>query len=154
MLNCLETFCEASGQKICFEKSLFLCSPNTHSDIATNISLICGSPLAKDLGKYLGVPLIHSRITKSTYREIVEKVQSKLASWKAKSLSLAGRATLIQSVISAIPIYAMQTVKLPASVCKKVDQLNKRFLWGGSADKAKVHLVKWSQVCCPKVNGA
>ncbi|CAN6587311.1 unnamed protein product [Malus baccata var. baccata] len=34
----------------------------------------------------------------------------------------------------------MQTVKLPASVCKKVDQLNKRFLWGGSADKAKVHL--------------
>ena len=24
----------------------------------------------------------------------------------------------------------------------------------GSADKAKVHLVKWSQVCCPKVNGA
>ncbi|KAI5343373.1 hypothetical protein L3X38_011249 [Prunus dulcis] len=45
-------------------------------------------------GKYLEVPLIHSRITKATYRSVVDKVQQKLTAWKGKLLGLPGRATL------------------------------------------------------------
>ncbi|CAL8138687.1 unnamed protein product [Prunus armeniaca] len=32
-----------------------------------------------------------------------------------------GRATLIQAVTSSIPVYTMQTVKLPGSICEDLD---------------------------------
>lgn len=71
-----------------FEK--FKCSPNTDRNLAKNISAICGSPLTSDLGKYLGMPPIHSRVSKQTYVELVDKVQSRLASWKSKALNMDG----------------------------------------------------------------
>ncbi|CAL8115937.1 unnamed protein product [Prunus armeniaca] len=118
-----------------------------------NIASISGSPLSDNLGKYLGVPLIHTRVTKDTYQEIIDKVQKCLSSWKSHTLSMAGRLTLLQSVASAIPIYSMQTAMLPASVWSKLDQLNKNFLWGHAFDKVKVHLVNWEIVCKSKCDG-
>ncbi|KAI5323392.1 hypothetical protein L3X38_032464 [Prunus dulcis] len=67
------------------------------------------------------MPLLHSRIGKHTYSSLVDKVHNRLASWKSKLLSLAGRATLIQAVTASIPVYAMQTTKLPVSVCNDLD---------------------------------
>ncbi|KAL9431609.1 hypothetical protein AB3S75_026743 [Citrus x aurantiifolia] len=50
------------------------------------------------------MPLLHNRVTKATYQEIVDTVDKKLSGWNAMLLSLAGRITLAQSVIQAIPI--------------------------------------------------
>ncbi|KAK9911967.1 hypothetical protein M0R45_035844 [Rubus argutus] len=151
--NCLDNFCSLSGQTISYEKSLLYVSPNTGRDIATDISTICGSPLTNDLGKYLGMPLIHSRVNKYTYAGILDKVQSRLSSWKCKVLNLAGRLTLINSVTAAIPNYAMQTVRLPMSICNDLDKLNRNFLWGDTENKKKIHLVNWDTVCLPKTLG-
>ncbi|KAI5351228.1 hypothetical protein L3X38_004119 [Prunus dulcis] len=153
MKQCLDDFCSLSGQKVSFEKSMVCVSPNTCPVLAQNIASISGSPLSNNLGKYLGVPIIHTRITKDTYQEIIDKVKKRLSSWKSHTLSMAGRLTLVQSVTSAIPIYSMQTAMLPASVCSKLDKLNKNFLWGHAADKAKVHLVNWETVCKSKCAG-
>ncbi|CAL9024686.1 unnamed protein product, partial [Prunus brigantina] len=153
MKKCLDDFCSLSGQKVSFGKSVICVSPNTSSDLAQAIATICGSPLTSCLGKYLGVPLIHTRVTKATYQEIIDKVQRRLSSWKSHTLSMAGRLTLLQSVTSAIPIYSMQSAKLPVSVCQKLDQLNRNFLWGHTTDQAKVHLVNWDTVCKPKSAG-
>lgn len=57
------------------------------------------------LGKYLGVPLIGRAPKRSDYQYLLDKVKAKLTSWKAKNLSLAGRATLAKSVIEAIPVF-------------------------------------------------
>ncbi|VVA23746.1 PREDICTED: ribonuclease H At1g65750, partial [Prunus dulcis] len=153
MKQCLDDFCSLSGQKVSFEKSMVCVSPNTCPVLAQNIASISGSPLSNNLGKYLGVPIIHTRVTKDTYQEIIDKVKKRLSSWKSHTLSMAGRLTLLQSVTSAIPIYSMQTAMLPASVCSKLDQLNKNFLWGHAVDKAKVHLVNWETVCKSKCAG-
>lgn len=107
MKQCLELFCKVSGQIVNFKKSGIYCSPNTCKGMATDTSRICGSPLTDNLGKYLGMPLLHFKITKTTYSKLVDKVHARLASWKSKVLSIAGRATLIQAVTSAIPVYAM-----------------------------------------------
>jgi hypothetical protein len=66
---------------------------------------------------------------------------------------MAGRHTLIQSVTAALPIYTMQSVKLPMSVCDSLDRLNRNFLWGHNEEKKKIHLVKWEQICKPKICG-
>ncbi|KAK9904390.1 hypothetical protein M0R45_000756 [Rubus argutus] len=105
--QCLDVFCSLSGQSVSYDKSLIYCSPNTIKDLVVDISNTCGSPLTSDLGKYLGMPLVHSRVTKYTYASLLEKAQSRLCSWKCKALSMAGRHTLIQSVTAAIPIYIM-----------------------------------------------
>ncbi|KAL6203603.1 hypothetical protein ACLB2K_027303 [Fragaria x ananassa] len=98
MRSCIDCFCLNSGQEVSFEKSSIFCSPNTEEGLAMHISNICGSPLSDDLGNYLGIPLLHSRVTPDTYKSLVEKVQLRLASWKSHTLSMVGRHTLIQSV--------------------------------------------------------
>ncbi|CAL9013284.1 unnamed protein product [Prunus brigantina] len=153
MKRCLDLFCKASGQTVNFSKSVVFCSPNICKELANEISAICGSPLTDNLGKYLGMPLLHHRANKATYNSIVEKVHIRLATWKSKCLSMAGRTTLIQAVTSSIPIYAMQTTKLPMSTCEDLDRVNRNFFWGGSARQSKVHLCQWDLVCKPKHKG-
>lgn len=53
----------------------------------------------------------------------------RLSGWKAKLLSLAGRATLVNSVTSSIPTYTMLVTSLPAVVTEEIDKANRRFLW-------------------------
>ncbi|CAL8152452.1 unnamed protein product [Prunus armeniaca] len=103
MKLCLDEFCHLSGQKVSFDKSKICVSPKICSDLANSIATISGSPHSLNLGKYLGVPLIHTRVDKTTYQEVIAKVQKMLASWKHHTLSMAGRITLLQSVIAAIP---------------------------------------------------
>ncbi|KAK3183221.1 hypothetical protein Dsin_030507 [Dipteronia sinensis] len=120
---------------------------------ARRIARVCGSPLTNNLGKYLGVPLIHRRVSNQTYSDLVEKTQKRLAAWKSDTFSLAGRATLIKTVTSALLVYTMQAAKLPSEICHKLDKLNRNFLWGHTLDKKTVHLISWDIVCMPKRNG-
>lgn len=53
-----------------------------------------GFSFVDDLGKYLGVLLLHRRVTKSTVQYIISNMRQKLAGWKAKTLSLADRLNL------------------------------------------------------------
>lgn len=109
--------------------------------------------ISKDLRMYLGDPIVHDRVNESHSKHIIEKFSKKIASWKISCLSFAGKRTLIQSVISSIPNYTMQTMKLPAKVCQKINKLNEDFLWGDMISKNKIHFVNWDQVCKPKKFG-
>ena len=76
----LETFCDLSRQQVSYSKSRIYSANNINVREARSIDRVCGSPLTNDLGKYLGVPLIHGRITNQTYRDLVAKTQKRLAS--------------------------------------------------------------------------
>lgn len=54
---------------------------------------------------YLGMPLLHNKISKSTYNYVAGAIKTKLNVWKASSLSFANRMTLIQSVTNVIPLF-------------------------------------------------
>ena len=73
MKDCLDIFCNISGQQVSFPKSRIFYSNNMKEGDARNVASVCGSPLTKNLGKYLGVSLIHGRVTNQTYMELVEK---------------------------------------------------------------------------------
>jgi hypothetical protein len=153
MKKVLDNFCALSGQKISLPKSKIFFSPNTKSDLRLKVTSILGISETCDLGKYLGFPLKLSGRNFRDFNFIVEKVQAKLASWKAKLLSLAGRVVLIQSVTSAIPSYYMQNSVLPSRVCSELDKLNRNFLWGSTDEKKKMHMVGWTKVCRAKKLG-
>ncbi|CAN1188179.1 Putative ribonuclease H protein At1g65750 [Linum perenne] len=99
------------------------------------------------------MPVLHGRITIRTYSDILARMDSKLSGWKEKSLSLAGRVTLAQSVLAAIPAYAMQTSLLPIDTCKEIDKRIRNFVWGSSPEGRKVHLINWETICAPKDKG-
>lgn len=61
-------------------------------------------------------------------------------------MSYAGRVTMIKSVLSSLPVYYLSLFKMPECVAKIVDRLQASFLWGGSDNHRKVHLVRWGEV--------
>lgn len=153
IMEVLEDFCIMSGQTVSLAKSKMYVSSNIPRDKARNLSNCCGIPLTNNLGKYLGVPLLHHRANKDHFKNIIERVQSRLAGWKSNTLMLAGRATLIQASSATIPNYMMQTMHFPTNVCDKLDRINRNFLWGDTEEKKKIHLVNWHSVCKSKDKG-
>lgn len=85
---------------------------------------------------------IHGRMTTNTFKFLLNTVYNRFAGWKSKYLSMASRATLIKSLASSIPMYAIQTTEVPNSICDAVDKCNRDFLWGDIEYKKHVHLVK------------
>lgn len=84
--------------------------------------------LRKILVNILGVPLHHTRVSNNMFQDIIDKVDKRLSGWNASHLSLAGRITLAQSVLQAIPIYIMETVSLPIGVRERIDRACIRFI--------------------------
>ncbi|KAL7215762.1 hypothetical protein ACSBR1_027827 [Camellia fascicularis] len=149
----MDEFCCISGLKINTHKSKLFISPNVDGRRARELSTLCGIPLTHDLGKYLGVPLVHGRLNRGLFNDIVSKMQKRLSGWRASTLSMAGRASLITSATSAIPSYTIQTLLLPKSVCNDIDKMNSNFLWRDTMEKHKIHLVNWDVVCNIKKKG-
>lgn len=114
------------------------------------MSSFCNIPLTKDLGKY---PMIHGRVTKQTYKDLISRMQARFAAWENKFLSMAGRVVLVQSVLSSIPNYLMQTVFLPENVVNELNKMIRSFLWGETDGKRRIHALKWEKVCLPKELG-
>lgn len=61
ILSFLDSSCDSLGQKVSVEKSRMLVSKNVHHSRATELSNLSGFHLTSDLGKYLGVLLLHAK---------------------------------------------------------------------------------------------
>ncbi|KAH9666802.1 putative ribonuclease H protein [Citrus sinensis] len=134
----LENYCRSSEAKINKLKTKVFFSKNVDTRDANLIGSTLGFSATNNLGDYLGMPLIHTRVNKSTYQSILDKVDNRLTGWNATHLSFAGRVTLAQSVLQAMPIYAMQTTFLPSPVRHKIDKSCRRFIWDGNSKSPKM----------------
>jgi hypothetical protein len=54
-------------------------------------------------------------------------IKKRLSSWKGKHLSVGVRLTLINSVLSSLPMYMMSFFSIPKEVLKKLDYFRSRF---------------------------
>jgi hypothetical protein len=98
---------------------------------------------------YLGMPLGASFKSISIWNGFIEKVERRLAGWKKLYLSKGGRVTLIHNTLSSIPTYYLSMFPIPVSVAKKLEWLQREFLWSGMGDETKFHVVNWHRVCTP-----
>ena len=120
--ECLELFCKASGETVSYHKSSVLSSKNTSLVTMEAVSSTLGIPMTDDLGYYLGMPTFNGRVMGSTFEKISQRVDSHLAGWRGRMLSIVGRITLIQSCVSSIPSSAMQTTRLPRTLYDDIDR--------------------------------
>lgn len=91
--------------------------------LAHQIIRALGFVLNNSFENYLGVPLLHYRIKHGTYTGLVEKIQSRLSNWKADHLSF-----LVQSILGAILVYTMHSMKLQISIYDQIEKLSSDFI--------------------------
>ena len=149
----LGNFCAISGQKVNLAKSSIFLPSWCDISRAPLLERELGFKISRSFGKYLGVPIITDGRNKQVYDFLVEKVRTKLAGWKARTFSMAGHCTLINSITSAIPTHVMQCCLLPTFITKELDKLNRNFLWGDTVEKKKVHLLNWKTITQAKEDG-
>lgn len=149
----LKHFCASSGQTVNKDKTRIFFSKNVRPQRTIDICNYLEFKRTEQLGKYLGVPILHGRVTRDTYRYLEERVSRKLMGWKANSFSLAGRITLAQSVLSTIPYYTMQTTRLLKANVERIETIIRNFVWGSNEQHRKIHLLKWDSLCQPKTHG-
>ena len=135
----LDSFCSLLGQKVSTAKSRVFFSPNVSTETKADLCKILEFRSTPTLGKYLGFPIKHLGMSQD-FGFIIERIQSRLAGWKANLLSFVGRLVLTQSVITIVPNYAMQCVALPTNL-HSMDKLSQNFLWGSTDNKKKLYMV-------------
>ena len=77
--------------------------------------------------KYLGLPLISSRLTISNCQPLLLKLDQRIKGWKGMALSYAGR-VIIKSVLTALNIYWVSTVILPKGIIQEIEKWLRTFL--------------------------
>ena len=110
---CLDTYSNWSGQKVNFGKSVIIFSKNVNEGVRSQLANYIGIQRSNRKEKYLGIPMASGRDKRVASEEIIDKVRQRLQGWKMKTLSQAGRTTLISSVASSIPSYQASSLLLP-----------------------------------------
>jgi hypothetical protein len=82
---------------------------------------------------------------------LIDKIGARLPGWKGRLLTRAGRLTLVNSVLTSIPVYHMTSFPLSKWAIKRIDRIRRNFLWKGHDDPRRGHCpVNWSRVCRSK----
>ncbi|KAF5760166.1 putative RNA-directed DNA polymerase [Helianthus annuus] len=100
--------------------------------------------------KYLGLQVGANMNLIKNWDPVVETFQKRLSLWKAKTISLGGRITLVSSVLNALPTYYFSLYKAPLGVIKKLEKLRRDFLWGSNPEQEKMKWVAWKSMMTPK----
>ncbi|KAL4379698.1 hypothetical protein GQ457_02G018020 [Hibiscus cannabinus] len=78
----VKLFSRVSEHKISIAKTNIYFSKNVGTDLHDQISTNFGFIEVNDLRRYLGVPLIHTWLTKVTYSYLIKKIQDMLSGWQ------------------------------------------------------------------------
>lgn len=93
-----------SGVKINFHKTV-ICGVGLNDEELKSFASVLKCKSQKFPIKYLGMPLCVSPRLNSSWKDVIEKVRKRLASWKRRYLSFGGRIVLIKSVLFSLPIF-------------------------------------------------
>ncbi|CAN0921774.1 Transposon TX1 uncharacterized 149 kDa protein [Linum grandiflorum] len=162
-------FCDASIEQvrmlaaalICFESITGL-RVNLHKSSmfvigevldASVLASIFGCQIEDFPTTYLGLPLGDLGNKARVWDPVIYNLEKRLEGWKAKFLSLGARVTLLQSVLSNLPVYFMSMFKAPTSVIARVEKMQRRFLWAGTSEKNMIHWINWDVVKTSKQLG-
>lgn len=99
---------------------------------------------------FLGIQIRSNPRRIGVWKQLVEKIKSRLSTWKDNFLSQRGRLTLINSVLNSLPIFFLSFFKAHVSVWKEIERVHRDFFWGSLKNVRKISLVSWNQICKDK----
>ena len=116
MISILKKFRTALGLGINVLKSCLIFPKALHHHLRKILSDSVHIPASTAFSKYFGIPLVTHGPKNADYEDILLKFNKKLAGWQTKFINLAGHTTLIKVVLSALPVFHMQTISLPPKI--------------------------------------
>ncbi|KAK1292012.1 hypothetical protein QJS10_CPB17g00255 [Acorus calamus] len=154
-----------SAQNICKLFDHFATTSGLHLNTTKSQAFLGGDPADNDcflhlLGirnhnlpvKYLGLPLFLG-VLSSRMCFPLDKIRRRIEGWVGHLLSYAGRLELLKTVLSSFHNYWTAGFTLPRKIQRSIEQILRRFLWGGPKLQAKIHHVSWDLICHPKQEG-
>ncbi|GKV32614.1 hypothetical protein SLEP1_g41208 [Rubroshorea leprosula] len=152
MKSILRTFELVLGLKINFNKSQLIGIGVKEEWLEKMAWILCCKKGVLPF-KYLGVPIGGRSGKLSFWKPVLEGVNRKLSTWNGRFLSLGGRITLINSVLTSLPVFWMSVFLIPKGTILFLDKIRRRFLWGGVEGGKKINWVRWDKVCRDKEQG-
>lgn len=130
------------------KSSISLCG--VADDVKQTLQQQLGIPIGTLLVRYLGIPLISTRLTMKDCQPLIEKIKGRLSCWNTKHLSHAGRCQLLKFVIMHMQVYWCLALLLPQQAVSVIESICNRFLWSGRIDTRVMTMVAWKAVCLPR----
>ena len=115
-LNRFERFSRLQVNKQ--KSAIFLTEVN--DDVKNDLLNITGFSLGSFPMKYLGVPLISTRLSHRDCQPLLDKIIARIQSWISRSLSYARRLQLISSVLYSIQTYWCSLFIIPKYTISKI----------------------------------
>ena len=144
----LEDFSWLSGLQVNDAKShvFFGGTPINHHALQSILCMTAGSlPVS-----YLGLPLISRRLKLEHCQPLLSRLRRTLAEWKGWHLVFAGRAQLVQSVLTLTILHYTAVFRLPGVLNVEVECIFSWFLWNND----RIPVVGWDRCCHPHSKGA
>jgi hypothetical protein len=124
-------FHKLSGLKVNLHKSELLVTADQEGKAQYLAAIVVHCKMSNFSITYLDLPLSDRKLPKESYFNLIHQEEQKLSGWKADLLSIGGRLVLLNSVLTAKPLYYMSAFILPRWVIVKLDKIRRRFLWHG-----------------------
>lgn len=102
---------------------------------------------------YLGVKISAKKLSNDDCQFLIDKIAAKLRTWGVSTLSYAGRAQLVNSVLLNLHSYWASIFVLPKRVLDGVIAACRNFLWDGKTTSSKTPLIAWDLICRDKKMG-
>ncbi|KAL2252866.1 UNVERIFIED_CONTAM: hypothetical protein Sindi_0081300 [Sesamum indicum] len=147
----LDRFAEWSGLRLNVQKSHVIISRSAQG-WKNQILEAMGFQEGELPMRYLGLPLLSSRLSISDCQPLLLKIDARINGWEGLSLSYAGRIQIIKSVLSALSLYWASAFILPKAVIKQIEKRLRTFLWKGNSTSGYAK-VAWKDVCKPIMEG-
>ncbi|KAL2226375.1 UNVERIFIED_CONTAM: hypothetical protein Sindi_1996200 [Sesamum indicum] len=102
--------------------------------------------------RYLGLPLLSSRLTVTDCNPLLLKIDKRIAGWEGMALSYAGRVQIIKSVLLSLSLYWSSAFIRPKKVTNEIEKILRTFLWKGTTNSGYAKIA-WKDLCQPKDEG-
>lgn len=128
VVEVLKTYAAGSGQEINMSKSSIFFGSKTTKKIERTLNI-----QSKDgFGRYLGLQKDFGHSKKAVFKEVREKIESRMMGWAEQFLSPTGKEILIKVMAMAMLNHAMSCFNLPIGVCHDIEKAIRNYWWMGN----------------------
>ncbi|XP_020687616.2 uncharacterized protein LOC110103303 [Dendrobium catenatum] len=148
IMSIMEDYCAWTGQRVNRNKSAIMFSKITSSSTKHRLARLASCRKVKEMD-YLGIKLTLRRLKKADFSPLLQKSTALNLAWGVRHLSLAGRVTMVNSVLLPLSVYAVSHMLVPRGVLDEVEKICRGFLWNKDHNKRSLHYASWEALTKP-----